>query len=72
MKGTANKGYNTKFYHMSNSRNVQESMGKPCKYMQVIKTHIFYYESCENLYQVLQVTCATPEHAMKSKKLLSP
>ena len=46
--------------------NVWESMGKPCSYTQFIKSHIFYYKSCENPYQycksrknpyqVLQVT----------------
>ena len=59
---------------MSNT-NVQESMRKPCRYSQLIKTCILYYKSHENLYQilqshdlyqVLQVTCAMPEHAMSS------
>ena len=40
--------------------NVWESMGK--RY----KKRIFYYKSRENPYQVLQVTCAVSEHAMKS------
>ena len=66
--------------------NVWESMGKPWSCMQFIKSRIFYcksrdnlyqyYKSCENSYQVLQVTCAASEHAMKSKvrmiKSLSP
>ena len=46
--------------------NVWESMGRPCSCTQFIKSRIFYYKShdnpcqycksCENLYQVLQVT----------------
>ena len=36
--------------------NVWESMGKPCSCTQFIKSRIFYYKSCENPYQVLQVT----------------
>ena len=48
-------------------------MRKPCRYSQLIKTCILYYKSRENLYQILQshdlyqalqVTCATPEYAM--------
>ena len=31
---------------------------KRCSCTQLIKSCIFYYKSCENLYQVLQVTCA--------------
>jgi len=53
-------------------------MRKPCSCIQFIKCRIFYckssenlyyhyYKSCENPYQVLQVTCAVSEHAMKSK-----
>ena len=61
--------------------NVWESMGKPV-------CHIFYYESrqdpyqhyksCENPYEVQQVTCAASERAIKLKvhmikrKSLSP
>ena len=41
-------------------------MGKPCSCAQFIKSRIFYYKSRENPYQVLQVTCAASEHAMKS------
>ena len=66
--------------------NVWESMGKPCSCTQFIKSRIFYSKSRENLYQycksrenpyqVLQVTCAASERAMKSKvrmiKSLSP
>ena len=56
--------------------NVWESMGKPCSCTQFIKSRIFYYKSRENPYQVLQVTCAASECAMKSKvrtiKSLSP
>ena len=66
--------------------NVWESMGKPCSCMQFIKSRIFYcksrenpyqhYKSHENPYQVLQVTHAVSERAMKSKvrmlKSLSP
>ena len=66
--------------------NVWQSMGKPCSCMQFIKSRIFYsksrknpyqyYKSRENLYQVLQVTRAASEHAMKLKvrmiKSLSP
>ena len=33
----------------------------------VHKSRIFYYKSHDNPYQVLQVTCAASEHAMKSK-----
>ena len=51
-------------------------MGKSCSCTQFIKSRIFYYKSRENLYQVLQVTCAASERAMKSKvrtiKSLSP
>ena len=36
--------------------NVWESMGKLCSCTQFIKSHIFYYKSCENPCQVLQVT----------------
>ena len=40
------------------------------------RIHIRYYKSRKNPYQVLQVTCAASEHAMKSKvrmmKSLSP
>ena len=43
------------------------SMGKPCSCMQFIKSHIFYYKSRENPYQVLQVMHAASECAMKSK-----
>ena len=49
----------------------------PCSWMQFIKSRIFfsttsqnpyqYYKSRENLYQVLQVTCAAPERAMESR-----
>ena len=53
-----------------------EAMGKPCSCMQFIRSRIFYYNPRENLYQVLQVTCAVSECAMKSKvhmiKSLSP
>ena len=35
--------------------------------MQFIKSRIFYYKSHENLYQVLQVTRAASERAMKIK-----
>ena len=69
-------------YHMSN---VWESMGKPCSCTLFIKSRICnkshenpyqYYKSRENPYQVLQVTCAASERAMKSKvhmiKSLSP
>ena len=35
--------------------NVQESMRKSCRYTQCIRTRIFYYKSCENLNQVVQV-----------------
>ena len=66
--------------------NVWESMGKPCSCMQFIKSRIFYSKSCknpyqyyksrENPYQVLQVTRAASERAMKLKvrmiKSLSP
>ena len=56
--------------------NVWESMGKPCSCTQFIKSRIFYYKLRENPYQVLQVTCAVSERAMKSKvhmiKSLSP
>ena len=30
--------------------------GKPCSCTQLIKSQMFYYKSCENPYQVLQVT----------------
>ena len=48
---------------------VWESMGKPCSYMQFIKSRFFFFycKSRENLYQVLQVMCAASERAMKSK-----
>ena len=56
--------------------NVWESMGEPCSCMQFTKSRIFYCESHENPHQVLQVTCAASERAMKSKvcmmKSLSP
>ena len=56
--------------------NAWESMGKPCSCAQFIKSRIFYCKSRENPYQVLQVTCAASECAMKSKvrmiKSLSP
>ena len=57
--------------------NVWESMGKPCSCIQfIIKSRIFYCKSRENLYQVLQVTHAASERAMKLKirmiKSLSP
>ena len=56
--------------------NVWESMGKPCSCIQFIKSRIFYYKSRENPYEVLQVTRAASERAMKSKvcmiKSLSP
>ena len=66
--------------------NLRESMGKPCSCMQFIKSRIFfckshenpyqYYESHENLYQVLQVMRTASRCAMKSKvhmiKSLSP
>ena len=45
--------------------NVWESMGKPCSCLQFIKSRILYYKSRENPYQVLQVTCASSEHAMR-------
>ena len=64
-------------YHMSNSRECMGVMGKPCSCMQFIKSRIFYCKSCENPYQhyksrenpyqVLQVTRAASERAMKSK-----
>ena len=47
--------------------NVWKSMGKPCSCMQFIRSRIFYYNPRENLYQVLQVTCAVSECATKSK-----
>ena len=61
-------------------------MGKPCSCTKFIKAvfctashariRIRYYKSHENPYQVLQVTCAAYERAMKSEvhmiKLLSP
>ena len=47
--------------------NVWESMGKPCSCTQFIKCRIFYSKSRENPYQVLQVTCAAYDHAMKSE-----
>ena len=54
--------------------NVWESMGKPCSCIQFIKSRIFYCKSCknwyqsrENPYQVLQVTCTGSERAMKLK-----
>ena len=49
--------------------NVQESVGKPWWYMQLIKTH-------ESLYKVLQVMWSVPgiwtmpEHAMKSVQII--
>ena len=43
--------------------NVWESMGKPCSCTQFIKSRIFFYESRENPYQVLQVTCTASERA---------
>ena len=64
--------------------NVWESIGKPCSCMQFRKSCIFYYKShvnpyqycksCENLYQVLQVTCTVSERAMRVHmiKSLSP
>ena len=67
--------------------NVWESVGKPCNCIQFIKSIFFllqvmrkfvsvYYKSRGNSYQVLQVTCAASERAMKSKvcmiKSLSP
>ena len=68
--------YNTLMYHMSNV-NAWKSMGKPCSCMWFMKSRIFYCESCENpyqyykshedLYQVLQVTRAASECAMKLK-----
>ena len=55
--------------------NVWESMGKPCSCVQFIKSRIFYcksrenlyqyYKSRENPYQVLQVTHAASERAMR-------
>ena len=70
-------GRDITIYHIRLTHtNVWESMGKPCSYMQFIKSHIFYCKSRENPYQVLQVTCAASERAMKSKvrmiKSLSP
>ena len=60
----------------SNSHECMEVNGKPCSCMQFIRSRIFYYNPRENLYQVLQVTCAVSECAMKSKvhmiKSLSP
>ena len=57
-------------YHMSHA-NVQESMGKPCRYTELI---YLYYKSCENPYQapyqVLQVMCTMPEWAIKLKVVL--
>ena len=52
----------TGVYHTFNSR---ECMGVNGKALQLHAVHIFYYKSCENLYQVLQVTCTS--RAMKSK-----
>ena len=57
-----------KNYHTSNSPpNVWESMGKPCSCTQFIKSLFFYYKSCKNPYQVLQVTCATSERCNEIK-----
>ena len=42
-------------------------MGKPYSCVQLIMSRIFNYESHENLYQILQVTHAASEHAMKLK-----
>ena len=53
-------------YHTPNSREYLDSVGKPYSCMQFIKSRIFYYKSHENPYQVLQVTCAMSERAMKS------
>ena len=46
-------------------------MGKPCSCTQFIKSRIFYYKSRKNPYQVLQVTCAASERAMKSKIIIT-
>ena len=66
---------NTFIIHLTHA-NVWESMGKPCSCTQFLKSRIFYYKSRKNSYQVLQVTCAASERAMKLKvrmiKSLSP
>ena len=74
------------FYYKSNSRECMGVNGEALSRMQFIKSSIFYCKSCENpyqyyksrenLYQILQVTRAASECAMKSKvrmiKSLSP
>ena len=69
--------YHSFIIYMSNSCECMGVNGKPCSCMQFIKSHIFYckshknlyqyYRSLENPYQVLQVTRAVSEHAMKLK-----
>ena len=53
-----------------------EVNGEALQLHAVYKKPYFYYNPREDLYQVLQVTCAASEHAMKSKvhmiKSLSP
>ena len=44
-----------------------KSRENPYQHCKSRKNPYQYYKSCENLYQVLQVMCATSEHAMKSK-----
>ena len=64
-------------HSMSNSCECMGVNRKPCNCMQFIKSHTFYcksrenlyqyYKSLENPYQVLQVTHAVSERAMKLK-----
>ena len=53
-------------YHMSNTCECMGVNGEPLQ-LHVVhkKPYFFYYMSHKNLYQVLQVTCTTSEHAMK-------
>jgi len=77
---------NTNYYHTSNSRECMGVNGEVLQLCAVYKKPYFYCKSCkntyqyhkshENPYQVLQVTRAASERAMKSKvrmiKSLSP
>lgn len=52
------------FCHTSNSHLSTGANGEAMQVRTILKTCIFYYKSCENQHQVLQVTCAAPECAM--------
>ena len=55
----AKTSYDTCYYHIFNSCKCIESMGKPCSFMQFMKRYIFYYKSCEGLYQYCK-SCENP------------